>query len=462
MAEPIAVTPDQTAGLRPARADHGSARASAAIVWVFAAAGASLFFLIGLAGGSFQGKLSDVQKNDNSRSCPARPTRPRSTNAQEVHTDPDHPRLHRLPAHRGSPPPTRPVIADVAAFARIQGVAADQVGPPISKAGSRRSSISVPLVGKQNGKSGHRARPGRRREGGHQARPRRAPGGLIVHSAGAGGLLVAFIDAFSGLDGTLLLSAGVVVIVILLVVYRSPVLWFFPLFSAVLALGAASIVIYPLAKRGTITLNGQSQGILSVLVIGAGTDYALLLVSRYREELHDLRSRVEAMMAAWRGAAPPIAASAVTVILGLICLRFAELNSTGGLGPVCAIGIASTRDGDAHRAAGPAGVSGPVDLLAHAAARRPPGRHRETHGVWGRFAAALADDRRRSWVGAGVVLVACVGRDPRAEDRWSVDHGRLHQQARRSHRSAPLRRRIPAKGAGAPAISLPTPTRPTR
>src|SRR6185437_8487072 len=102
---------------------------------------------------------------------------------------------------------------------------------------------------------------------------------LAIHSAGAGGLLVAFIDAFSGLDGALLLSAGLVVIVILLVVYRSPVLWFFPLFSAVLALGTASMVIYALAKSGTITLNGQSQGILSVLVIGAGTDYALLLIS---------------------------------------------------------------------------------------------------------------------------------------------------------------------------------------
>ena len=110
-----------------------------------------------------------------------------------------------------------------------------------------------------------------------------------MHSAGAGGVLVAFIDAFSGIDGTLLLAAGLVVIVILLFVYRSPVLWFFPLFSAGLALGAAALVIYPLAKHDVITLNGQSQGILSVLVIGAGTDYALLLISRYREELHEYR-----------------------------------------------------------------------------------------------------------------------------------------------------------------------------
>ena len=120
-------------------------------------------------------------------------------------------------------------------------------------------------------------------------------------------------------------------------------LWFFPLFSAALALGAASLVIYALAKNGTITLNGQSQGILSVLVIGAGTDYALLLISRYREELHEYDSRVQAMLVAWKARRQPIVASAVTVILGLICLTFAELNSTAGLGPVCAIGIACTR-----------------------------------------------------------------------------------------------------------------------
>ena len=80
-------------------------------------------------------------------------------------------------------------------------------------------------------------------------------------------------------------------VLILLVVYRSPVLWFFPLLSAVLALGMASLVVYYLAKHEVLTLNGQSQGILSVLVIGAGTDYALLLISRYREELHVCDSR---------------------------------------------------------------------------------------------------------------------------------------------------------------------------
>ena len=113
------------------------------------------------------------------------------------------------------------------------------------------------------------------------------PPGLNVYPAGPAGMLVAFIGAFAGLDGTLLLVAGGIVVLILLLVYRSPVLWFFPLFGAVLALGLSSMVIYFLAKHDMLTLTGQSQGILSVLVLGAGTDYALLLISRYREELHN-------------------------------------------------------------------------------------------------------------------------------------------------------------------------------
>ena len=164
------------------------------------------------------------------------------------------------------------------------------------------------------------------------------------------------------------------------------------------------MVIYALAKSGTITLNGQSQGILSVLVIGAGTDYALLLISRYREHLHEYQSRVQAMVAAWKGAAPPILASAVTVILGLICLTLADLNSTRSLGPVCAIGIAAT-------------VTVMLTVLPTMLVlcgrwifwpRIPRVDHQTdiaTHGVWSRFAKSIAGNATRSWVSALLVLV---------------------------------------------------------
>jgi RND superfamily putative drug exporter len=311
------------------------------IVWIFAAL-AVLFFLVGAAGGSYQGKLADVQKNDNSSFLPGSADSTKVANEQEkFSTIQSIPGFVVYQRKSGLTAADRTKIAgDVALFKQINGVAADEVGVPQFK--SDVASVSVPLIGKQNGKSAKGPDLVKSEKNVLKAARKDAPQGLAIHSAGAGGILVAFIDSFAGLDGSLLISAGAVVVLILLFVYRSPVLWAFPLLCSVLALGAASIVIYALAKSGTITLNGQSQGILSVLVIGAGTDYALLLISRYREELHEYESRVDAMIAAWKGTAPPIIASAVTVILGLLCLTFAELNSTAGLGPVCAIGIACT------------------------------------------------------------------------------------------------------------------------
>ena len=101
-------------------------------------------------------------------------------------------------------------------------------------------------------------------------------------------------------------------------------------------------VVYLLAKYADLTVNGQSQAILGILVIGAGTDYALLLVARYREELRRHEDRHEAMAFALHRAAPAILASAATVVVGMLCLSFAELNSTAGLGPVLAVGVGVT------------------------------------------------------------------------------------------------------------------------
>src|SRR6185437_3589796 len=144
--------------------------------------------------------------------------------------------------------------------------------------------------------------------------------------------------AFSGIDGVLLYATIAVVVILLLLTYRSPVLWLLPLTSAGLALTVAEGVVYLLAKGG-LTVNAQSAGILTVLVFGAGTDYALLLVARYREELRRHEDRHAAMAEALHRAGPAIIASAATVVLGMLCLLFAETNSTKGLGPVAAIGI---------------------------------------------------------------------------------------------------------------------------
>jgi RND superfamily putative drug exporter len=164
--------------------------------------------------------------------------------------------------------------------------------------------------------------------------------GVTVHLAGPGGQAADSAEAFKGLDSTLILWTGLVVIIILLLTYRSPILWLLPIISAGIALMTSQGVIYLLAKHAGLTVNGQSQAILTILVIGAGTDYALLLIARYREELRRHEDRHEAMAFALHRAAPAIIASASTVVVGMLCLMLAEMNSTAGLGPVCAIGIA--------------------------------------------------------------------------------------------------------------------------
>lgn len=372
-----------------------------------------LMFLVGGFGGSYQGRLGEVQKNDNAAYLPATAESTRVSIEQEkfspVQTIPGFLVYQRAGGLTSED--KAKIAADLAAVRSTAGVAHEQVADASFSKDGTTASVSVPLIGKDGAKAVDGNTLVTIEKGIVEAAQKDAPAGLVIHSAGPGGLLVAFIDSFSGIDGTLLLAAGVVVIVILLIVYRSPVLWFFPLFSAVLALGAAALVVYQLAKHGALTLTGQSQGILSVLVLGAGTDYALLLISRYREELHNYESRVDAMMRAWRGAAPAIAASAATVIIGLMCLTFGELNSDRSLGPVCAIGIACTL----------------VVMLTFLPAflvlfgrwvfwPRVPHVDRAsdlaTHGVWGRFATWLGGRARVAWIVSTVVLLACTAALP--------------------------------------------------
>ncbi len=166
--------------------------------------------------------------------------------------------------------------------------------------------------------------------------------GVNVHLAGFGGQAADSAEAFEGLDTNLIFITLAVVIVILLLTYRSPVLWLLPIICAGFAYAVSAGVVYLLAKYADLTVNGQSQAILTILVIGAGTDYALLLVARYREELRRHEDRHEAMAFALHRAAPAILASAATVVVSMLCLSFAELNSTAGLGPVLAVGVAVT------------------------------------------------------------------------------------------------------------------------
>jgi putative drug exporter of the RND superfamily len=229
--------------------------------------------------------------------------------------------------------------------------------------------------------------------------------GAQVYVTGPGGQAADSAAVFAGIDGKLLYSTIIVVIVILLLTYRSPLLWLLPVISAGVALITAQGVIYLLAKNAGLTVNGQSQGILTVLVFGAGTDYALLLVARYREELHRHDDRHEAMAFALHRATPAIIASGLTVILGMLCLVFAEMNSTAGLGPVAAIGIA-------------VGLLVMITLLPALLVifgrwifwPRVP--HYDTleptaSGFWARVGARIAPRPRLVWIVTAVVLGVC-------------------------------------------------------
>lgn len=167
----------------------------------------------------------------------------------------------------------------------------------------------------------------------------KVPEGVSAKVTGPAGFSADAVKVFGNINTTLFLGAAVLVIVLLLLIYRSPIFWVLPILGVFLAehlvRGAGSLM----ADAG-VSINGQSQGIMLVLVFGAGTDYALLLVARYREELHHHRNRFTAMATAVRSAAPAILASAGTVIAGLLVLVLAQSNATAGLGPIGAVGVA--------------------------------------------------------------------------------------------------------------------------
>ncbi len=247
-----------------------------------------------------------------------------------------------------------------------------------------------------------------------------AAGDLGLHAwvTGPAGFVADLVNAFGGIDGVLLLVALGAVLVILVLVYRSPFLPFVVIFTAVFALCAAALVVYHLADGGHLALNGQAQGILSILVVGASVDYALLLVARYREELRHVASPYTAMRRALRACLEPVAASAGTVIAGLLCLMLSDLASNQSLGPVSAIGIAAAfvaaftllpalllvlggRSRGLFWPRRPALVPAAGGSTTGAVASRA-----EPAGLWGAVARFVGAHARPVWVVTAVVLAA--------------------------------------------------------
>ena len=368
--------------------------------WILPALLVIVWLAVGGFGGPFAGKLSSVQQNDSTSFLPASAEATEVSALQKGFTDTQFvPAIVVAERTSGITAADTEFLAGTAnSFAGSEGFG-DEVSPPIPSADGRALQMFVPVDGA--GEVGDSVTELRDALGA-------APDGLTVLVTGPAGQVADLSAAFAGIDGLLLLVAGVVVILILVVVYRSPILPFAVITSAVFALGLSSLLVYLLADAGVIALNGQSQGILFILVFGAATDYALLLVSRYREELRIEQDKYRAMRTAWRATLEPVAASAGTVIAGVLCLLLSDLNSNRGLGPVAAIGIA------ASFVASMTYLPAVLVLLGRTAywPSRPAfdARHAEKdeaadHKFWAALAARIGAHPRRFWVASSLVLV---------------------------------------------------------
>src|SRR6266566_368795 len=287
--------------------------------------------------------------------------------------------------------------ADARSFAGLGGVGAGQVAGPIGSADGKAIQTIVSVNLGTQGWNGAATAAGSIRAitGSHAD-------GLASHITGPLGNAADSSKVFKGIDSTLLYSTLAVVIVILLITYRSPVLWLLPVLSAGVALITAQAVVYLLAAHAGLTVNAQSAGILLVLVFGASTDYALLIVARYREELRRHDRRHAAMAEALRRAGPAIIASGSTVIVAMLTLSVAELNSTKSLGPVLAIGVA-------------VGMLAMITLLPALLVTFPRGvfwpykpaygsPEPTTRGLWARVGWSIAPRPRLVWITTAVIL----------------------------------------------------------
>lgn len=262
--------------------------------------------------------------------------------------------------------------------------------------------------------------------------------------------------AFAGIDGTLLIVALAVVFIILLIVYRSPILPFITLIGAMAALATAILVVWHLANAGYVQLNGQVQGILFILVIGAATDYSLLYIARYREELTEYTSVIVATKAAWKASFEPILAAGGTVSLGLLCLLASDLGSNKALGPVGSIGIVFS--------VLVALTFLPAALLIFGRTAFWPRKpkyiskkntihYKANHPTWYKVGQLVRRHPRRLWIGTLVLLVLACFAVPQLKAEGVSQENLILGESEARDGQAMVNRHF-AQGAGSPAIVL--------
>lgn len=238
-------------------------------------------------------------------------------------------------------------------------------------------------------------------------------GGLQVKVTGPAGYAADAIKVFESINGTLAGAAFSLVILLLILIYRSPIFWLIPLFAVAFAELTVRGLGYGLSELG-VTINGQSSSILSVLVLGAGTDYALLLVSRYREELRKHEDKHEALRLALSTAGPAIFASGLTVVAALLSLSIAEVNATSGMGPIGAMGIAVAMLAMLTLLPALLVITGrwafwrpPVFGWGNGVPHLGDEGADETHGAWRHVGERVARSPRRIWISTIAILAVC-------------------------------------------------------
>jgi RND superfamily putative drug exporter len=233
-------------------------------------------------------------------------------------------------------------------------------------------------------------------------------GGLSVDVTGGAGFAADVSGVFGGINGVILVAAATIVLLLLVLVYRSPVFWLIPFFTVLLSEGASRGAQYLLGEAG-FSITGQAAGVASVLVFGAATDYALLLVARYRDELRVHEDAHEAMRVALRGAGPAILASGLTVVLGLLTLLLARVGSNQALGPLAAAGVFLAMVFSLTLLPATLLIAGrrafwPRIPRAGGDARTP------MEGAWGRLGTRVRRRPRRVWAGGlALLLVLALG-----------------------------------------------------
>lgn len=409
--------------------------------WLVPALLIVVWLALGAFGGPFAGKLSSVAENDATSFLPESAESTKVSELERQFSDTEAiPAIVVAERASGITGADREFLAAKATEAAGWDTTAPG-SPPIPSRDGQALELVVPVT----------SDPGDVVEQLRQTVGEDLPDGLAVHVTGPAAQIADLSEAFSGIDGLLLLVAGAVVAVILVIVYRSPLLPLLVLVSSVFALSLASLLVYVLADAGAISLNGQSQGILFILVFGAATDYALLLVSRYREELRATADRFSAMRSAWRATIEPVAASAGTVILGVLCLLFSDLASNQGLGPVAAIGIA------ASLLASMTFLPAVLALVGRAAywpfrplaGSTPP----ESGGLWGRIAGRVDRAPRTVWVVTSLVLLVGVAFVPQLKASGTSESDVFLDPVESVAGQEVLSRHFPG-GSGAPAVVI--------